>query len=89
VGAGNKADITAGGCRMSLGLKRILRSSKWNAVIITLVVAGIAAVFEKVEIDQVIRLAEILVGLGIFGTAFEDGLEKAKGTFKGYSGTDK
>ena len=64
------------------GLKRIIRSSKWNGIFIVIVAATIAAVFEKVEVEQVIRLAEVLVGLGILGTAFEDGLEKAKGTLQ-------
>ena len=64
-------------------MKRLFTSSKWLAVIIASVVAGVAAATDKITPEQCFQIIQILVLAGIGGTALEDGLKKAKGIFIG------
>ena len=62
-------------------MKRLFTSSKWLAVILASVAAGVATAFDAITPEMCFKVVELLVLAGIGGTALEDGLAKARGTF--------
>lgn len=61
---------------------RLLKSSKWLAVLIGIVIAIVCNLTDAITADRLLEIVSLLVVAGVGGTALEDALAKLRTTYK-------